>query len=438
MKWTQTLGLALQGARRTPLRVILTALGITIATGALVSMVGFALGLQSRIEEPFQRLELFNRIDVDVISDDDDDDESPPPPADRPMEIDRELLETIRDIDGVMMAYPDLTIPNIQVGYGSESVRVPVRGLPRGFRTMPFVATSIVAGRFLGEDGLEVVIADGLAEALGFDTPDDAIGKTVHLTIHGARISDDGDYGLATEELDMEVAGVWQVRGLGSLSANRLIILPIEVVETLPGIQFETIMEQLRDGSLDAKPGYQEAIVRVARPGQVVDAAEAIRELGLDTRTWLDELKEIRTAFLIMDAVLAAVGTVALVVAGLGIINTLLMAVLERKREIGVYKALGASDGDVRLLFLAEAGLVGFLGGIGGLLLGWVVSWMIEIGVNEWAESQGIDEILIVFSFPFWLLASAVLFAMAMSVVSGVYPASRAARVDPIQALRGE
>ena len=133
-----------------------------------------------------------------------------------------------------------------------------------------------------------------------------------------------------------------------------------------------------------------------------------------------------------------AVGSVALVVAGLGIVNTLLMSVLERYREIGTYKALGASDGDVRVLFLAEAGLVGLLGGLGGLALGRVVSWLLEVIVNGIARSKGIDEPVMVFAFPWQLLAGAVLFALAVSVAGGVYPASRAARVDPIRALRAE
>jgi putative ABC transport system permease protein len=145
-----------------------------------------------------------------------------------------------------------------------------------------------------------------------------------------------------------------------------------------------------------------------------------------------------RKAFILMDLVLTAVATVALVVAGLGIINTQLMAVLERFREIGIYKALGASDGDVRLLFLAEAALVGLLGGTGGLVLGRVVSWIIEIVVNRLAQGEGIDEPIMAFAFPFRLLGGAVLFAVLVSLISGVYPAARAARVDPIRALRAE
>src|SRR5947207_3185303 len=122
--------------------------------------------------------------------------------------------------------------------------------------------------------------------------------------------------------------------------------------------------------------------------------------MGFHTETLLARIKQIREAFLIMDLVLTAVGSVALVVAGLGIINTLLMAVLERYREIGTFKALGASDGDIRLLFLTEAGLVGLLGGLGGLVLGWVVSIILELVVNEYARRQGVHQPVMAFEFP--------------------------------------
>jgi putative ABC transport system permease protein len=198
------------------------------------------------------------------------------------------------------------------------------------------------------------------------------------------------------------------------------------------------VLERLLHGRGAGGTGYGRVVVRVGRPADLFGVEERLQAMGMHTQTLLGQLKEMRTAFVIIDCTLAAVGGVALVVAALGIINTLLMAVLERYREIGAYKALGASDGDIRLLFLAEAGLVGLLGGLGGLLLGRVVSLLLEVVVNAIARNQGIEGQVMVFAFPWPLLASAVLFAVLVSVLAGVYPAGRAARIDPIRALRGE
>jgi putative ABC transport system permease protein len=191
-------------------------------------------------------------------------------------------------------------------------------------------------------------------------------------------------------------------------------------------------------GRKDPSAGLPRVVVRVGRPGDLFLVEDQLKNMGYSTTTLLGNIRQMRTAFLIMDFVLTSVGSVALVVAGLGIINTLLMAVLERYREIGTYKALGASNGDIRLLFLTEAGLVGLLGGLGGLALGWVVSMILQLAVNAYARGQGVDQQVVAFAFPWYLLGGAVLFAVAVSVLAGVYPASRAARVDPIRALRGE
>ncbi|MCL4194442.1 MAG: FtsX-like permease family protein, partial [Thermoguttaceae bacterium] len=123
-------------------------------------------------------------------------------------------------------------------------------------------------------------------------------------------------------------------------------------------------------------------------------------------------------------------------VAALGIVNTLLMAVLERYQEIGICKALGASDRDMMVMFLTEAGFIGLLGSVGGLALGWTVSWGLEIAINVYARSRGVVDLLEIFFFPPWLLAATVAFSVLVSVVAGVYPAARAARLDPIRALR--
>ena len=128
-------------------------------------------------------------------------------------------------------------------------------------------------------------------------------------------------------------------------------------------------------------------------------------------------------------------GSIALGIAALGIVNTLLMAVLERYQEIGLCKAIGASDGDLFVLFLTEAGIIGLLGGLSGIALGWLMSWGMEAVASGYAHQQGITGRLDLFAFPLWLLAAAMGFSIVVSVVAGIYPALRT-RVDPIRGVR--
>jgi putative ABC transport system permease protein len=130
-------------------------------------------------------------------------------------------------------------------------------------------------------------------------------------------------------------------------------------------------------------------------------------------------------------------GSHALAVASIGIVNTLVMAILERRREIGIMKAIGASDGDVKKLFFAEAGAMGILGGIVGVILGWAIGQVINLGTNIYLKRQSLPPEHF-WAVPWWLVAFALVFAFAVSLISGLYPAGRAARLDPVQALRYE
>jgi putative ABC transport system permease protein len=215
-------------------------------------------------------------------------------------------------------------------------------------------------------------------------------------------------------------------------------VLPLDFIKNLPGARVESALGGFWHKRSDADSGYAHVVVRVERPSDLFGVEKRVQEMGFDTQMLLSRFKDMQKGFILMDLLLTAVGLVALTVAGLGILNTLLMAVLERYREIGVYKALGASSGDICILFLGEAALVGLLGGVGGLVLGRVVSWAIEFIVNGLARRHGINETVAAFAFPPSLLGGAMLFALLVSLVSGVYPASRAARVDPIRALRAE
>ena len=113
------------------------------------------------------------------------------------------------------------------------------------------------------------------------------------------------------------------------------------------------------------------------------------------------------------------------------------MAILERRREIGVLKALGATDGDVRSLFYAEAGAMGFFGGAFGVALGWLIGAALTWGTTIYLRQQDLPAVKISY-VPWWLALSAIAFAVAVSLVAGLYPAGRAARLNPVEALRYE
>lgn len=434
MRLWELVKIALDGVRRTPLRVALTALGVAIATGALVSMVGFAQGVQSQAEKPFREFDVFTRISVHPEKGGDDGKAAGPP-------LDDAALERIRALPRVVLVHAPMFVPVIELVRGDRVVKTLVEGKPRELGRVEFYRRILKAGAlFAPEPAKQLVIGPGIAERLGFGSPKEAVGETVSVKVSGLVPSAPMGFRFETATLEVTVAGVvdppeWAP---GRSFGDRLAWLPIDIARTLPGARFDDVLDAMRRGAETTSAGYGSLDVRVERGADAPGVETAIRAMGYRTSTMATQMESMRTYFVVMDVLLAAIGTVALVVAGLGIVNTLLMAVLERRREIGAYKAVGASDGDVRLLFLCEAGLVGLIGGAGGLALGRFVSWGIGLGVNAYARGKGVESEISIFFFPWWLLVGGMLFAIAASVISGVYPASRAAKVDPILALRGE
>jgi len=431
--------LALSGVRRTPLRVGLTALGIAIASGALASMVAFALGFQEQMEAPLRKLELLNRIQVKAktrLPTREGPGEQPPPegfPA-----LDDAALKRFTAIPGVTAAFPEMRMANLEISRGPENRRVRAIGVPPELGGFGYIQNLLSAGRFFTPGaGHQVILGSKLVRDLKLASQEAALGEKLKLRSQGLTPGQPASFRFEDKELEVTVVGIFEPPGFLFNMAGDMILLPLDLMRELPGSRFQFAIERLKEGETGAE-GYEQVVVRVATPSEVPRVEKAIKEMGYRTNTLWDDVQEMRAWFLLLRVLLTAVGTVALVVAGLGIINTMLMAVLERTREIGVMKALGATDGDVRVLFLAEAGLVGLLGGLGGLLLGRSVSWVLELGVNRYAREMGIGQHLAVFDFPGWLLAGAVLFAIVVAIGSGVYPASRAARVDPIRALRSE
>jgi len=243
-------------------------------------------------------------------------------------------------------------------------------------------------------------------------------------------------YSVVSRETTLRIVGVCDLdpdsmRG----QARARVFLPLKLAQNLNVMQ----PSDLRDTTNMAggAPVYTTVEVHVKSPTQVQAVEDAIKKMGFNTFSIVDATRSLRQFFAVLDLFLGIFGSLALAVASIGIINTLVMAILERRREIGIMKAIGASDGDVKGLFFAEAGVMGVFGGFVGVALGWTIGRVINLGTNVYLKRQHFPPEQIWF-VPWWLVIGAIAFAIVVSLLSGLYPASRAARLDPVQALRYE
>lgn len=188
--------------------------------------------------------------------------------------------------------------------------------------------------------------------------------------------------------------------------------------------------------------GYDNVTVKVNSVDNVLSVADEITAMGFMAFTPQSTVQGISNFYVIIQVIFGGVGAVALLVAAIGIANTMAMAILERTREIGLMKAIGATNRDVLSIFLGEAAGIGFLGGLGGVAVGYLVNLAINVltlpYMSQQAAEMGAPPPEAVVFTPLWLPVFAVLFATLIGLLSGLYPALRAATIVPVLALKYE
>jgi putative ABC transport system permease protein len=218
--------------------------------------------------------------------------------------------------------------------------------------------------------------------------------------------------------------------GLGLLPFNQDadVYLPVQTAKDLLG-HAPQYMEN----------GFDSVTITVDREEHVKAVVQAIKAMGLQEYSLVEIFERVRRNIVLMTFATGFVAAMALLVAALGITNTMVMGVLERTREIGVMKAVGARDGHIQLIFLVEGALIGVFGGGLGLLAGWLTSFPGDAMARKVVESEGMTQLEeSLFVFPLWLTLGVLVVATFIATLAAVYPARRAARVNPITALRHE
>jgi len=190
------------------------------------------------------------------------------------------------------------------------------------------------------------------------------------------------------------------------------------------------------------KDGYPNALVKVASLDDVLSTADEINAMGYRAYTQLTYVQGINSFYTILQVIFGGVGAIALLVAAIGIANTMAMSILERTREIGLMKALGATNRDVLSVFLGEAAGIGFLGGLGGVILGWSTGQALNAIALAYLARQatqtGAPPPSVAVFTPLWLPVFALVFSILIGILSGLYPALRAATLIPVNALKYE
>lgn len=412
---------AVRNLGRRRVRNVLTAGGVLIGIITLVAMVSFGVGVQKEVQRNFESVGLENIFVSPRLAEPDEFDPFGRPEPETPITPD--IVAQIQAMPEVVAVTPELFLPSgMDVSLQVEDDWMPVF-VERSFDNFRFGfgnSTEMAAGRNLAENGESgAVLLAGLADRLLADgeTYDDLLGREIVLQVKLPR----GE----TELFPTTVVGVRN--GFGSRSLNL-------------GLQERLAIKAWWFGQPDIleTEGYDQVVVQTTGLGVVTAVSQAITDMGLDAESLQAILEVANQVLSLMQALLGSVGGLALLVAALGVANTMMMAIYERTREIGVLKAIGASPGEIRLLFTVEAALIGFIGGVFGLILGTLLGRLVDWIGHQFLINEGLTGIGQLSVVPLWLAVGSVLFATLIGLLAGLYPAARAARLDPIVALRHE
>lgn len=482
MTFLDILYLSLRNLREAKLRATLTTMGVVVGVAVIVTMISFGLGLQRNTVSRFQELDLFNEITVFGRSlsaiassgfNKNAGNANARPQAERvgnrnlrpdktpQRSLNDAAIEEIAQLPGVASVEPTINF-SVYVRSNGHALMQSIGGavVPNPSSRFKEYAAGGMIGQPLAD---EAVVDEDFARDFGYQKPEDAIGKTLELLAPNK--DDEGEapsfFGLPLEDVETEdaarsgrlaartfrIVGVLKApengprfRGMMPV-ADIYIPLPaardwtLKYRDNLSEVALQLARERGAIGE-NEMGGYGSAVLRVTDPVLLTDVRRRLTELGFGSFSIVDQLEQLRTVFLIINATLGLLGGISLLVASFGIANTMIMSILERTREIGIMKAIGAEDREIKLIFFVEAAVIGLVGGVVGSLM----AWAIDGAANRLAyrfilKPQGASYVDF-FALPAYLWLGAILFAVVISILAALYPAARAARIDPVKALR--
>lgn len=445
MKFLDLLRLIFGNLSRRKARVALTAIGVVIGTAAVVILVSLAIGLQKSATDSLYGIGDLTQIDVmptygggfggggggpfvsQAVGE--------ASQLDQPVLLTNSALEQLRGIPGVKAVIPrDYLNAGVIVRYqrlegGMNIIGVATDdlsnlGLEASQGTTALSKGSIVIGVMTPNNFYDPRLRPGQEPP----PPPELIDQQIQMIV----LKYDQNGNETRKTISLRVAGIINETGG---EPDYSVYLPLELTKALNEWANGYRINYNKDG-------YSQVIVKVEDANQALDIAEQITAMGFQAITPQSFLQGINSFFVVLQVIFGGVGAIALLVAAIGIANTMAMSILERTREIGLMKAVGATNRDVLSIFLGEAAGIGFIGGLGGIVIGWLAAQGMNVLALAYlagqASQQGSAPPSVAVYTPIWLPIFALIFSTLIGMLSGLYPALRAATMIPVQALKYE
>ncbi|MBN1915638.1 ABC transporter permease [Candidatus Dojkabacteria bacterium] len=420
--------IAFRGLVRQRMRTFLTSLAVFIGVFLIITMVSGAVGgeelLRSQFTDAFDMKNVMvgpkGSMQFTVAVPSVEEEEVKP--------VTPDAIDDLENLNNVVKVQPIILLSGKTLKI--EGQEKPIKGIfGSGFNLdeEDRYIQDILAGEVKDLASREVLLSNKISDAYGISS-DELIGKKV-------TIEDDPSSFFSSKVKDKGEVYTFTVVGVIDVGKDQN--------EFVTSVASAAEMQAIRGGfsSSDeylSEIGYDQVYLSASSEEVVDEIASKIKEMGFDAMTVGELLDLFGSVIGIVQVVFSMFGVIALIVASVGIVNTMIMSVYERTREIGVMKAIGASRGDIRNIFLSESAMIGFVGGVMGLLGSLAFTGLVEFILLKYVfPAQNID-IDNVFTTPVWLMTAPIILSTIIGILAGLYPALRASRLNPVDALRYE
>lgn len=419
-------------------RTFLTALAVAVGTMLIVTLVSLGTSGEKLIVDKAQNSSSLKMIQVASMKyfDSDNTDYSDLDMTEMFKKIDNVAVKKFGSISGIQDLQATLSgnVNNIKIDNKENKTGSSIIGLYNN--TSNFASETIksvrknnnnnslkpiIAGRNLNSlDKNSVLIGKSYLLGMGITDYKSAIGKDIILTESN---TENPNITIPSLQITGKIVGVIDDKFV----ATNPVVTSIDLAN-----KFQSYYS-LEDDYINTQ-GYNGIIIYANNINDVDHISSVVKNAGYYYSTYEQQIQSIENAFNIMNVILAVLGLIVLFVAAVGIVNTMIMVIYERTKSIGIMKSVGANRSNIHSIFIFQSAIIGFMGGIMGLIFSLINIKIIQFALKMYLESKKIKEV-VNFTMPSWLIIGTLCFSILISVLAGLYPAIKASKMDPVKAL---